>query len=136
VNETAGKLPAVLSFLVLGGILGALPLEFGTLALLVALATLLALAATRGGRISRLQRSGAYLVGAGVTGIVILGSVVVRIKNLCGTPGGQVQTASGTSYDCFSIDTLWFVLAYGLLACVGTLLLYLDWRQGLRHLTD
>jgi hypothetical protein len=131
-NKTAGKLPAVLSFLVLGGVLGVLPLEFGTIAQLLALATLLALAVTPGGRLSRLLRTGAYLVGAGVTGIVLLGWDVLRIRNICGTPGGQVQTPTGTSYDCYSIETLWFVLAYGALACVGTVLLYLDWRRGTR----
>ena len=63
---------------------------------------------------------------------MLLGSVLMRIRNLCGTPGGQVQTATGTSYACYSIDTLWFVVAYGVVACVGTLLLYLGWRQGTR----
>jgi hypothetical protein len=135
-QRTAGTVPAVLFFLVLGGIILVLPLEFGTLGYLLAAATAMALAVGRAGRLTRLQRTGAYLVGGGVTGIVVLGFAILRTRNLCGTPGGQVRTATGTSYACYPIETLWFVLGYGVLAVVGTLLLYLDWRQGMAPDTE
>jgi hypothetical protein len=115
-------------FVILGAVLWFLPLEFGTLGLLLAIATLVAILA-RGDTVARLRKTGAYLLGGGISGAAVLLADIIRIRNVCGTPGGQVQTSTGTSYACYSIGTLWFLLPYALLVCLGALLLFMAWRR-------
>ena len=115
-------------FVVLGAVLWFLPLEFGTFGLLLAITTLVAILA-RGDTITRFRKTGAYLLGGGISGAVVLLSVIIRIRNVCGMPGGQIQTSTGTSYECYSTETLWFLLPYALLVCLGALLLFLAWRR-------
>jgi protein-S-isoprenylcysteine O-methyltransferase Ste14 len=107
------------------------PLELGIFGFVLAVATLIGLVWFQGDNLSRLQRIGAYLVGGGVGGIVLLGSIVVTIRNICGEPGGrQVQLAGGgVSYECYSVETLWAIIRYAALACLGGLMLFLAWRR-------
>jgi hypothetical protein len=109
---------------VLGAIAWASPLEFGTFGLLFAGALLLAIALIGDPR-ARLNRMGGYLLGGGIGGGALLLFDLVRIGNVCGSPGGQVQTPTGTSYACYSIETLWFFLPYAVLMCLGALMLFL-----------
>lgn len=102
-------------------------MELGTFGVLLAGATLAIV--VQASSVTRLQRAGAYLIGGGIGGFVVLLSVVVRVRNICGTGGGQVQSASGTSYECFSVETLWFLLSYGALACLGALMMFLARRR-------
>lgn len=121
---------AMAAYLALGALLGLSPLELGVYGILIAAATLLALFVAQGDKLTRLQRIGAFLVGGGLGGIVLLLSIVVRIGNIC---GGNAQPTplpgGGSSYECYSIETLWGLIPYGAIAFLGGLMLFLAWRQ-------
>ncbi|TMC27556.1 MAG: hypothetical protein E6J32_10440 [Chloroflexi bacterium] len=104
-------------------------MEFGTFGLLFAGSILVAIVTVKGVTSTRLQRVGAYLLGGGIGGTAILLSAIVRIRNVCGTPGGQVQTPSGTSYACYPIETVRFFLPYAVLVCLGAVILFLAWKR-------
>ena len=120
---------AIATYLVLGALLGLSPLEFGVYGIVIAAATLLALFVAQGDKVTRLQRIGAFLVGRGIGGIVLLLSIIVRIRNIC---GGHAQLprlpGGGFSYECYSSDTLWGLVPYGALLCLGALMLFLVHR--------
>lgn len=118
------RAPAVAAYIVLGALVWAVPLELGTMGLLLAIAILVAIVAVHGTTANRLQRVGAYLVGGSIGGPLFLLSAILRVRNVCGAPGGQVQTPTGTSYACYPIETLWFFLPYALLACLGAVMLF------------
>src|SRR6267143_1981830 len=62
------RAPAVAAYVVLGALIWAVPLELGTLGLLLALAILVAIVAVHANTANRLQRVGAYLVGGSIGG--------------------------------------------------------------------
>jgi hypothetical protein len=123
---------ALAACLALGAVLGLSLLEFGILGFVTAPAALLALGLIllQSDRRTRLQRVGAFLLGGGIGGTAPLLSLVVRIGNIC---GGNVQAKSqpggGASYECYSIETLWALIPYGALLCVGGFMLFVAWRQ-------
>ena len=121
---------AIATYLVLGALLGLSPLEIGVYGIVLAAATLLGLFVAQGDKLTRLQRIGAFLVGSGIGGIVLLLSIVVRIRNIC---GGHAQLTrlpgGGFSYECYSIDTLWGLIPYAGLLGLGGLMLVLAWRR-------
>jgi hypothetical protein len=117
------RAPAVPAYTVLGALIWAVPLELGTLGVLLAIAILVAIVAVHGTTANRLQRVGAYLVGGSIGGPLFLLSAILRVRNVC-APGGQVQTPTGTSYACYQIETLWFFLPYAVLACLGAVMLF------------
>jgi hypothetical protein len=122
---------ATAGYLALGALLGFSPLELGVFGLAIFALTLLALSRTSGDRGSRLRRIGAFLFGGGIGGMVLLLSIVVRIGNICGANNGRptVLPVGNASYDCYSIETLWALIPYGALVCLGGLLLFLAWRE-------
>jgi len=113
-------------YLVLGALLGLAPLQIGPSGIVVAAAGLLAVFVTQGGRLTRLQRIGAYLVGSGGGGVVWLLSIVLRLRYVCDTTRPQRGIYS---IPCYSIETLWALIPYGTVFCLGALLLFLAWRQ-------
>ena len=118
--------------LVLGALLGFFLLEPGIFAIVFLPATLLLLGLflIQADRRMRLQRIGAFLLGGGIGGAAPLLALVVRIGNVC-SGSGQVGSSSGGpgSYECYSIETLWALIPYGTVFCLGALLLFLAWRQ-------
>src|ERR1700694_5595428 len=122
---------ALAACLALGAVLGLSILEFGVLGFVTAPTTLLALGLfllhsdTR----SRLQRIGAFILGAGIGGAASLLSLVIRIGSVCGgyaqpkpLPGG------GGSYECYSIETLWALIPYVGFVFLGGSMLFIGWR--------
>ncbi len=107
-------------------------LESGIFSILFLPATLLLLGLflMQADRRTRLQRIGAFLLGGGIGGAAPLLALVVRIRNVCGV-SGQVGSSSGGggSYECYSIETLWALIPYGTVLCLGVLLLFLAWRM-------
>ena len=119
------------SYATLGALLGLSPAEIGIYGLVLAVATLLGLFIAQADSLTRLTRIGAYLVGGGIGGLVLLLSLIVRIRNVCST-NGAVTTVSGTgsgSYECYSVETIWALIPYGAVACLGALMLFLAWRR-------
>jgi len=133
------RLLSIAAFLAAGAFLGLTPLEFGTIGLSLWVAMLLVLLISPSGRAIRLQRVGSYLLGAGGAGVILLLSLVVRIKNVCGSGGvlglgGSVSGSAGGSgssgYECYSAVTLVGVVVYAALACAGVIILALGTRGG------
>jgi hypothetical protein len=133
------RLLSIVAFVTAGGFLGLTPLEFGTIGLSLSVLMLLILLISPSGRPIRMQRVGGYLLGAGGAGVILLLSIVIRIKNVCGSGGvlglgGSVSgSASGTrssGYECYSAVTLVGVLVYAALACAGVIILVLGRRTG------
>jgi hypothetical protein len=118
----------VAAYVVLGAVVWAVPLELGTIGLLLAAAILVAIVVVQGSITNRLQRLGAYLVGGSIGGPLFLLSAILRVRNVC-APGGHVQTPAVTAYACYPIETLWFFLPYVLLACLGALMLLLAHKR-------
>ena len=112
--------------------LGFFLLESGVFSILFLPATLLLLGLflMQADRRTRLQRIGAFLLGGGIGGAAPLLALVVRIRNVWGG-SGQVGSSSGGggSYECYSIETLWALIPYGTVLCLGVLLLFLAWRK-------
>ena len=102
----------------------------GALLALPATLLLLGLFLLQADRRTRLQRIGAFLLAGGIGGAAPLLALVVRIRNVCGG-SGQVGSSSGGggSYECYSIETLWALIPYGTVLCLGVLLLFLAWRR-------
>ena len=123
---------AQIACLILGALLGFSLLEpsISTLLFLPAALLLLGLLLIQADRRTRLQRIGAFLLGGGIGGAAPLLALVVRIRNVC-SGSGQVGSSSGAggSYECYSIETLWALIPYGTVFCLGALLLFLAWRQ-------
>ena len=111
----------------LGAALGFALLEFGVFGIVIVPGTLLLLGLSllHGDRRTRVQRIGAFLLGAGLGGAAPLFVLVVRIGNICnGTAHLKPQRGGEFSYECYSMETLWALLAYGALACLGALTLF------------
>ncbi len=130
---------SIVAFVAVGAFLGLTPLEFGIVGLFLSAIMLLALLVGRGSRPIRMERVGSYLLGAGGAGVILLLSLVVRIKNVCGSAGvfgigGSISgSASGTGssgFECYSAVTLTGVLGYAALACLGVIILALGRRLG------
>jgi len=118
--------------LALGAVLGLSLLEFGILGFVTAPAALLALGLflLQRDRRTRLQRVGAFLLGAGISGTAPLLSLVVRIGNICaGNAEAKPLSGGGASYECYSIETLLALIPYGALLCVGGSILFVAWRR-------
>ena len=117
---------AIAVYLVLGALFGAAPLQIGLSGIVIAAAGLLALFVAQRDRLTRLQRIGAYLVGSGGGGVVWLLSIVLRLRYVCDTTHPQRGIYS---IPCYSIETLWALIPYGALLCLGGLLLLRAGRQ-------
>jgi hypothetical protein len=123
--------PVLIACLVVGAVLGFFLPEFGVLGIVVLPASLLLLGLflVQGDTRARLRRIGAFLIGGGVGGTAPLLALVIRIGNIC--PGTvQPQRAGVLSYACYSIETLWALIGYGAIVCLGVLLIFLARRQG------
>lgn len=119
-----GVRPALViaAFITTGILVGLSPLELGAYGLLLAVFTLLTLLAVPSSRPVRLARIGAYLLGGGAGGLVLLLSLVIRIKNIC---GGYVVLPPGVnSYECYAPETFAGVAAYAAIFLLGALMLY------------
>jgi len=117
---------AIAVYLVLGALLGVAPLQIGHYGIVIGVVGLLALFVAQGDRLTRQQRIGAYLLGSGGGGVVWLLSIVLRLRYVCDTTHPQRGIFS---IPCYSIETLWALIPYGALVCLGALLLFLAWRQ-------
>jgi len=117
---------AITVYLVLGALLGLAPLQIGLYGIVIAAVGSLALFVAQGDRLTRLQRIGAYLVGSGSGGMVWLLSIVLRLRYVCDTTQPQ---RGPFSIPCYPIETLWALIPYGAVLCLGALLLFLAWRQ-------
>jgi hypothetical protein len=133
------RLLSILAFVAVGAFLGLTPLEFGIIGLSLSAGMLLIFLIGPSSRPIRMQRVGSYLLGAGGAGVMLLLSLVVRIKNVCesagvfGIGGSASGSASGTGssgYECYSAVTLTGFLVYAALACVGVIVLGLGRRGG------
>ncbi len=133
------RLMSIVAFVGVGAFLGLTPLEFGIVGLFLSAAMLVVLLVSPSTRPIRMERVGGYLVGAGGAGVILLLSLVVRIKNVCGSAGvfgigGSVSgSASGTGssgYECYSAETLTGVVMYAALACLGVIILVFGRRAG------
>lgn len=123
---------ATAAYATLGALLGLSPAEIGIYGLVLAAATLLGLFFAQGDHLNRLVRIGAYLVGAGLGGMVLLLSLIATVRNVCGGPGVVTRLpGGGGSYECYSVETLWALIPYGAIACLGALMLFLAWSR--RH---
>ena len=117
---------AIAVYLVLGALLGVAPLQIGLYGIVIGVVGLLALFVAQGDRRTRQERIGAYLLGSGGGGVVWLLSIVLRLRYVCDTTHPQRGIFS---IPCYSIETLWALIPYGALVCLGALLLFLAWRQ-------
>jgi len=133
---------AVLAFAAVGAFVGLTPLELGILGLSLAGCALVAVISLPGSASIRLERVGGYLIGAGGAGVVLLLSIVVRIKNVCGSggvfgTGGSVSGSAGgnslastiRAYECYSRETLTAVVLYAAFICLGLVLMLVARRK-------
>jgi len=125
------RLLSIVAFVAAGAFLGLTPLEFGIVGLSLSVGMLLLLVLGPNDQPRRMQRVGSYLFGAGGAGVILLMSLVIRIRNVCGSGGifgigGAVSGSAGSSgsgYECYSAETLTGVLVYAAIACLGVIML-------------
>ena len=118
--------------LVLGAAVGFSILEPGNFGIVIVPAALLLLGLflLQGDRHTRVLRIGAFLLGGGLGGAAPLLALVIRIGNICdGTAHPTPHPGGGFSYECYSVETLWALIPYGALVCLGGLMLFRSRRQ-------